>query len=287
MLIRGGLIHTMTEKGTFVGDILVRNGRILQVGECLDVPESACILDAQGLTVLPGLIDVSICDGPEADAEVLRSEQAAGVTSGLFWPEEGPCSLITSDSLDRNSICVVRPECYTDAQLHDLLLTMTAAGQRPACEIGSAEVCRRILQTVHSTGVKVILAQLIGCDELLEAIALSHCPVVIGVSARRTSSPWHMAAALDALGVTVALSCRYPHAKLRHLPLCAALCAREGVDRERVLQMITTAPAAILGLSDAGCIAPGYRADIAIYDGDPLLMATSHVMAVGGGKIRH
>lgn len=286
MLIRGGLIHTMTDKGAFVGDIFVQDGRIVQVGERIEAPENACILEAQGLTILPGLIDASICNGPEVDAAALRSEQAAGVTAGLLWPEEGPCSLVTTNAAQASGICVIRPERYTDARLHDVLLSMATAGHRPACEIRVPEACRRILQAVHSTGVRVILAQLKDCEELLEAVSLSGCPVVIGVTASRSCSPWRMAATLDALGVPVALSCRYPHAKLRYLPLCAALCAREGMDRQRAVGMITTAPAGLLGLSDAGGIAPGFRADIAIYDGDPLLLATSHVMTIAGGKIR-
>lgn len=288
MLIRGGLIHTMTAQGTLVGDILIRDGRIVQVGGRIEVPEEPCILEAGGLTILPGLIDAHIHDGPEMDAGLLRSEQAAGVTSGLLWPEkEDLCSIVSADAKEASTICAIQPAAYTDAQLYNRFLSLAQEGLRPACKIGSSQECRWVLQVVHSTRVKAIMLDLSGCEDMLEAVALACCPVIIGVDSRSTDSPWSMAKKLDAMGVQVALTCSHPNAKLRHLPLCAALCVRDGMDRERALRTVTEAPAAILKLTDAGRIASGCRADFAIYDGDPLLLATSHVMTIAGGKIRH
>ncbi len=289
MLIRGGLLHTMTGQGSFVGDVLIQGDRIEAVAPCIDPPEEAslCLLDAAGMTIMPGLIDACIHDGPETDDSLLRSPQAAGVTTGLLWPEaEGRCRILMSDAARMSTIHVLQPEAYTDAQLHEHFLSLANDGLRPACEITSARICRRVLQTVHSTRVKAILSLSCDCEEQLEAVALSGCPVVIGVSRTRSVSSWAMAARLEALGAPVSLTCSYPAAKLCHLPLCGALCVRDGMERERVLHTVTVAPAGLLGLSDAGCIVPGSRADLAIYDGDPLLLATSHVMTISGGKIR-
>lgn len=288
MLIKGGTILTMTGLGFFVGDILVKDGRIAEIGTQISASEEECTIDAKGLSILPGMIDAQIHDGPEVDDELLRTPLASGVTMGLLWPEnEGTCRMITSNKSIESSVFSLQPENYTDAQLHDRVISLAEEGRRIACEVRSARECRRILQVIHSTRVKAILAHLSGCEEMLEAVALSGCPVIIGVSDRRTSSPWTIASRLDALGVQLAVTCSYPHAKLCHLPLCAGLCVRDGMDRERALHTVTTAPAAILGHSDAGCIAVGSRADFAIYDGDPLLLATSHVMTIAGGKIRH
>lgn len=288
MLIKGGTIHTITGQGTIVGDILVKDGKIAAVGGQIEASEDVCILNAQGLHILPGMIDVHIHDGPEVDAELLRSPQASGVTMGLLWPDdEGTCRTITTNRIEESRIFALQPENYTDAQLHDRFISLAESGKRIACGIKSARECRRILQAIHSTRVKAILVHLSGCEDMLEAVALSGCPVIIGVSDRRTSSPWVIASRLETLGVQVAVTCSYPHAKLRHLPLCAALCARDGMDRKRALHTVTTAPAAILGHSDAGRIAISCQADFAIYDGDPLLLATSHVMTIAGGKIRH
>lgn len=290
MLIKGGLIHTMTGQGSFVGDVLVRDGRIVAVGPEIEPPhkDSTCLLDAKGLTILPGLIDAHIHDGPENGETLLRSAHSSGVTSGLLWPEEERrCLLLTSSGGESSAIHIIDPDEYTDAQLHDRFLALAAEGCRIACEIHSVQECRRVLMVVHSTRVRAILVHLTGCEEMLEAVALSGCPVVVGVNHSRISSPWTMACNLSALNVPVSLTCNHPDAKLRHLPLCAALCVREGIARESAMHMVTTAPASLLGLSDAGVIASGARADLAIYDGDPLLLASSHVMTIAGGKIRH
>lgn len=290
VLIKGGLIHTMTTAGCVVGDILVRDDRIEAVAPHIDLPEehSVCILNAEGLTILPGLMDVHIHDGPEMEVSCLHKIHTAGVTCGLLWPEqEGRCRLITASGMENVPICAVQPGKHTDAQLRKRFLTHAADNCRIACEINAPQECRRVLEAVCRTQVKVILVHLTGCETLLDDVAHSGCPVVLGVNHQRTGNPWEMACKLTELGVQVALTCNHPYAKLCHLPLCAALCVREGMDSDRALHMITTAPAAISGHSDRGMIKVGARADFAIYDSDPLLLATSHVMTIAGGKIRH
>ena len=290
MLIKGGLLHTMTSRGSFVGDILVQSDRITAVAPelAMEGESSACVLDAKGLTVLPGMIDAHIHDGPAMEESILQSPGASGVTAGLLWPEEdAPCSVLTQEGKAASTIYALQSTRYTDAQLHARFLALAEERYRPACEISNPGECRRVLAAVHSSRVKAILIHLNGCEEMAEAIALSGCPVIMGVSSARGSSPWAMARRLNELAVPVSLTCNYPDAKLRHLPLCAALCAREGMDREGALHTVTTAPAALMGLAGAGRIEEGCRADFAIYDGDPLLLATSHVMTISGGKIRH
>ena len=290
MLIKAGMLHTMTEQGSFTGDILVKDGRIAALAPELQLPEeaSACVMDAKGLTVLPGLIDPHIHDSPETELDVLQSSHASGVTRGIFWPEDaGCCRLLTPQSIAESDVAAVHTEELSDKRLLEVFLSLSEDGKRIACEIHSAQECRRVLTAVHSTRVQAILVHLTGCEELVEAIALSGCPVVVGVNHGRTSSPWTMACRLAGLGVQLALTCNHPEAKLRHLPLCAALCVREGMDRARAMQMITTASAAIAGSLEVGQIAVGAPADLAIYDGDPLLLATSHVVTIAGGRIRH
>jgi imidazolonepropionase-like amidohydrolase len=56
-LIKSGTILTVT-KGTIEnGDVLIRDGKIAQVGKGLTPPESAKVIDATGLFVMPGIID--------------------------------------------------------------------------------------------------------------------------------------------------------------------------------------------------------------------------------------
>lgn len=288
MLIRGGKIHTMGTSGTVTGDILVQDGRITAVVQPTTGEVAGCLLDAQDLVILPGLIDACIQNGPQTVPELLLESQSQGITAGLIWPEEeGPCRIITAHGMTESDIYALDLACSTDMQLKNRIRDLSEAGKRPACLVHDSQTCERILQAVDETDTKVILAKLGGCERMVQAIAQSGCPVILGVFGSGNGSAWEMAVRLDALGASVCLTCGYPNAKLCHLPLCAALCVRSGLDRERALRMVTAAPAVLLGLTEAGAIMPGHRADFAIFDGDPLLLATSHVMTISGGKIIH
>jgi imidazolonepropionase-like amidohydrolase len=56
-LIKSGTILTVT-KGTIEnGDVLIRDGKIAEVGKGLTAPQGAKVIDATGLFVMPGIID--------------------------------------------------------------------------------------------------------------------------------------------------------------------------------------------------------------------------------------
>lgn len=57
LLVTGGMLHTMTDRGTFRGDLLIEDGKMAQVGGDLSGITGAERIDAAGLDVLPGLID--------------------------------------------------------------------------------------------------------------------------------------------------------------------------------------------------------------------------------------
>ena len=54
--IKNGTIHTAVKKETFKGDILIQNGKILQIGTDLD-GQADQVIQAEGLEVYPGFID--------------------------------------------------------------------------------------------------------------------------------------------------------------------------------------------------------------------------------------
>jgi imidazolonepropionase-like amidohydrolase len=57
VLIRGATVLTVTQGTHPKTDILIRNGKIAQVGPGLAAPEGVAVLDATGLFVMPGIID--------------------------------------------------------------------------------------------------------------------------------------------------------------------------------------------------------------------------------------
>src|SRR5437868_447178 len=57
ILIKHGVIHTVGGQGTIKdGDVLIQNGKILQVGASLTAPAGANVIDAHGKPVTPGLM---------------------------------------------------------------------------------------------------------------------------------------------------------------------------------------------------------------------------------------
>lgn len=89
VVIRGGTVFDGTGAAPIVGDVAVRDGKVVAIG---DLPDGRRTIDATGKWVIPGMIDVHT----HYDAEVLTSpglgESARhGVTSVVF----GNCSLST------------------------------------------------------------------------------------------------------------------------------------------------------------------------------------------------
>src|SRR5580700_8973031 len=55
--LRGARIVTVSGPVLEKGTVLLRNGLIQAVGENVDLPKDAWVIDGQGVTVYPGLID--------------------------------------------------------------------------------------------------------------------------------------------------------------------------------------------------------------------------------------
>lgn len=58
--IVGGDIHTVTGPMIRQGTILMQDGKILDVGQTITVPEGATVIDAKGKTITPGFVAISM-----------------------------------------------------------------------------------------------------------------------------------------------------------------------------------------------------------------------------------
>lgn len=281
MLIRGGRLLTMTAQGEITADILISGGRIRQIAATIEPNDEMEVIEARGLTLLPGMTDLCIRSGGYAAQWLFDLAANAGVTSGIVLPEDGSaCELLADGRIRKAQVRLIRSVPELDNALredHDV-------DDRLIIPVRSHEECTQVLSALRGTHKRVILAGLHGCEGLKEQITVSGASVVIGVD-RRGESPWRFAAALANAGVPVALSTFHPSAKMRLLPVCASLCVRDGMPRERALSAITSTPADLIGLRDRGRLAPGCQADIVLFDGDPLLLATSRVATIVGGRL--
>jgi hypothetical protein len=74
--LKGGRIHTVAGAAIDNGTVVIRNGVIEDVGASVAVPPDAIVVDAAGLNVYPGLIDMA------NDAAIQADEPAAGSGAG-------------------------------------------------------------------------------------------------------------------------------------------------------------------------------------------------------------
>ncbi len=63
-----GDINTITD-GTFKGSILIEDGKIMDIGKEIDIPDEAEIIDVGGKTIIPGLIEAHCHTGIHEEGE--------------------------------------------------------------------------------------------------------------------------------------------------------------------------------------------------------------------------
>lgn len=91
---------------------------------------------------------------------------------------------------------------------------------------------------------------------------------------------------LSEAGILTAVCTDHPVTLIQSLPLCAGMAVKAGLSFEDGLKAITINPAKICGVADrVGSIEPGKDADIAIFDGNPMEIATRTLYTIIDGKI--
>lgn len=83
LAIRAGKIWTITDDVVSNGVIIVNNGKIQAVGENLDIPESAKVLDMTNKDVMPGMIDAHCDIGLSLDILSEMDETVAAVAADM------------------------------------------------------------------------------------------------------------------------------------------------------------------------------------------------------------
>jgi dihydroorotase len=172
-LIKGGRVVDPARQLDAVADVWVENGRIKAVGPNLEAPDGLATVEAAGLWVLPGLIDMHVHlrePGHEYKEDLksgLTAAVAGGFTAVLAMPNTSPpldsAPLIAGLLAKAQGIAGARL-CLAAAmtrgrkgqelcEYHDL----RAAGARAVTDDGSwladATVMRRVLDYAHVNGL--------------------------------------------------------------------------------------------------------------------------------------
>jgi len=287
----------MSVQGTFQGDVLLDEGRIELVMPHIAVDEAdmAHVIDASGLHVCPGMIDAHVhlvraADRLDTDVRAMASASLnAGITTCALWQESGQECLVLhgNDRVQTHGILHVHAEGMREDPLYRVMKDAASRGITVGCEVHNEKVLERVLRFKEHTGCSVILVHLSQCADAEEQIAASGCAVILGACRLRgKGSAYELALRLQRRGVTVGVTADYPTTRLHYLPLTAGLCQRAGMTVDNALRTITLDAARILGLdTECGSIEPGKRADLSIFDGDPLSFSAFRAMTVCGGEM--
>ena len=134
----------------------------------------------------------------------------------------------------------------------------------------------------HSTDARCIV------DELAE----ENFPMIVGPNlGHRTkvelvNKSFKTAGVLNKAGIKMSITTDSPVIPLHHLPICAALAVKDGLDKWEALKAISINPAEILGLEDRiGSITVGKDADIVIWSNDPLQIDAKVEYTIIDGKV--
>ena len=127
---------------------------------------------------------------------------------------------------------------------------------------------------------------------IADIIAQSGYPAIVGPSLASRSkdevshSDFKTPGVLQKAGVLVALTTDHPVSRIQYLPLCAALAVKEGMSEWGALRAITIDAARICRVDHRlGSIKEGKDADIVIYDGNPLKIASNVKYTIVNGQI--
>jgi dihydroorotase len=96
LLLRGGRVIDPAAGHDAVADVLIRDGRIAEVGTGFGQPDDAHVIDASGLVVCPGLIDLHVHlrepgqEHKETIATGARAAAAGGFTAVCAMPNTDP-----------------------------------------------------------------------------------------------------------------------------------------------------------------------------------------------------
>ncbi len=95
-LLKGATIHTMAGKDITNGSILVRDGKIVGVGQNLTAPKDVKVIEGKGMQVYPGMIDSGSTVGIQEISAVTESNDISEI--GKFEPQIRAFIAVNPDS---------------------------------------------------------------------------------------------------------------------------------------------------------------------------------------------
>ncbi|MDE2861024.1 MAG: dihydroorotase [Chloroflexota bacterium] len=176
LVVKGGRIIDPAAGVDLVGDVLIENGVVSSVGECVETPPGAELLDATGLIVCPGFIDVHCHlrvpgeEHKETMASGTASAAAGGFTTVCAMPNTRPpvdraeiVELVLNRARAEAVVRVLPIACVTRGRAGSALVDIEEVARAGAVAlsddgspVGDEEVMREALEKAGYLGLLVI-----------------------------------------------------------------------------------------------------------------------------------
>ena len=156
--------------------------------------------------------------------------------------------------------------------------------------VDRANDIRAALALARKQKVRLVISGGAEAWRVAGALAAAGVPVLVHPdinapeSFDKLEARYENAAILANRGVTVAFSAAADAHNIRSLRQLAGRAVARGLSRQQALAALTVNPARIFGLKDRGAVAPGLRANLVLWDGDPFELKTRARHVIIGGK---
>jgi len=178
-----------------------------------------------------------------------------------------------------------------DAKLHSLIPVIKREIPLKAHAHKANDIFTAI-RIAKEFNLKITLEHGTDTISVVDELVKEKLPIIIGPSlGHRTkielkNKSYETAGVLNKAGIKIAITTDSPVIPLHHLPLCAALCVKDGLDRWEALRAISLYPAQILELDkEIGSLAQGKDADIVIWSNNPLLVESYVEYTIINGEV--
>ncbi|HNG44397.1 MAG TPA: amidohydrolase family protein, partial [Elusimicrobiota bacterium] len=152
LLIRGGRLIDPENRRDGEFDLLVAEGKVARVGKSLAAPAGAQVIDAKGLIVAPGLVDIHVHlrepgnEGAETIESGTRAAAAGGVTSVVAMPNTEPDadpSVRAFGEEAKQEISAIDKLLSADPERFQRLFTALSAGETDSAERARSDIVKR------------------------------------------------------------------------------------------------------------------------------------------------
>ena len=172
---------------------------------------------------------------------------------------------------------------------YDMILKILNQEIPLVVEVNRASDIAAAVQLSEDFGFKLILAGAVESWKLAQTLGKKNIPVIISPMNNlpenfdQLNARSDLAAILEKNSVPVIISTFDAH-KVRQLRQLAGIAVREGLPYASALASITSAPAKAFNLPKIGSIKVGFKANLTLWDGDPLELATKALQVFVNGK---